>query len=57
MDKLQIIFNRLANEEYLNLSIKRKRKLYENFNIDCGLDYARYILTELIYNKDGASIY
>jgi len=56
-EKIQMVFNRLANEEYIKLTMKRKKELFDSFSIDCGTDYARYILQELVYDKDGASIY
>ncbi len=30
-------------EHYYNFSYKFKNKLKENYNIDCGIDYANYI--------------
>jgi len=56
-ENIQIIFSRLADEEYPKLTMKRKKELDNEHAIDCGTDYARYILQELVYDKDGASMY
>ena len=44
-------------EEYYHLNKKHRKELFENYNIDCGTDYSRYILEEIIYDENGESIY
>ena len=51
-----IISDRIA-KDYYNLKRSRQIELENNYNIDSGTDYARYILNEVVYDKDGASIY
>lgn len=53
---MRIIFNRIA-EEYYHLKNNRKKELFNSYAIDCGTDYARYILNEIVYDKEGESIY
>jgi hypothetical protein len=55
-DKINIIFTRIA-EEYCHLKSSHKKILYDNYNIDSGTDYARYILAEICYDENGESIY
>lgn len=49
-EKLQTIFNRVASQ-YELLSKKQKLIFQRDNAIDCPLDYARYILDELICIK------
>lgn len=56
MDNIRIIFNRIANE-YKHLKADYKNYLFETYNIECGTNYARYILEEIVYNENGESIY
>ena len=55
-DEIGIIFDRVA-EEYYHLTKSRQNYLYNDFGIDCGTDYARHILDEIAFDKDGESIY
>lgn len=50
------IFNRIASE-YYHLNKKHKKELFENYNIDSGTDYAKYVLEEICYNENGESLY
>ena len=55
-NELKIIFDKIT-EAYPYFKMSYKKELYNNFSIDCGTDFARFILAEIIYNKDGESIY
>lgn len=56
MSKIKIIFDRIT-KDYKNLKLSYKQQLNRDFSIDCGTDYARFILEELVYNENGESIY
>ena len=56
LKEISIIFDRIV-KEYYNFKKLHQNQLYDDFGIDCGIDYARYILNELVYDKNGSSIY
>ncbi len=55
-DRIRIIFDRVA-KEYYHLKKQRRDELYGDYGIDSATDYARYILEEVAYDKDGGSLY
>ena len=55
-DTIVMISDRIA-KDYYNLKRSRQRELERDYGFDCGTNYARHILSEIVYDEDGASIY
>ena len=41
-EKINMVWGEIANG-YFEFTRRYKKQLYENYNIDCGTDYANYI--------------
>ena len=54
-EEFEIIFNRIA-KAYTHFKMTYKKELYNKFSVDCGTDYARFILNEFVYDENGESI-
>ena len=50
------IASSIANE-YCNLTKKHRKKLYNEHSIDCGTDYARFLLDSIIVDAEGKYIW
>jgi len=44
--KLNKLYNKLSLEIYYDLPKRKKKQLEDDYNIDCGKDYADYLLDE-----------